>query len=125
MQLYFSATAQAITYIKSGKVRAIAISGETRSSSLPQVPTFTEAGLPGFEARFWYGILAPGATPKRVVDKLSAEFATILATPDFREKLVGQGLDPFHAAPEQFAAIMKADFARYAKIIKTANIKAD
>lgn len=112
-----------IPYIKNGKIKAIAISGESRLPSLPQVPTFTEAGLPGFDVRYWYGIIAPAATPKAIIEKLSAEIGKILTTPDFREKLISQGVDPFTSTPDQFAALMKADTAKYAKVIKTANIK--
>jgi tripartite-type tricarboxylate transporter receptor subunit TctC len=110
-------------HIKGGRLKGIAISGETRLPALPQVPTFTEAGLPGFDARFWFGVLAPGATPKEIVDKLSAEIARILALPEIKENLLSQGMEPFTSNPEQFAALMKADLAKFAGIIKAANIK--
>ncbi len=110
-------------HIKSGKLRGLAISGAARLPALSQVPTFTEAGLPGFDARFWFGVLAPAATPKEVIDKLSAEIARILALPDIKENLRSQGMEPFTSSPEQFAALMKADLAKYAKVIKAANIR--
>ncbi|MFH1604519.1 MAG: tripartite tricarboxylate transporter substrate-binding protein, partial [Pseudomonadota bacterium] len=112
-----------IPHIKSGRLRAIAVSGESRLTSLPQVPTFAEAGLPGFDVGFWYGILAPASTPKPIIDKLSREIARILATPDFREKLLSQGVDPFISTPEHFAALLKADMVKWGKVIKIANIK--
>ena len=98
-------------------------SSDQRSPALPQVPTFTEAGLPGFDVKFWHGVLAPAGTPKAIIDKLSAEIARILNMADIKEKLASQGATPFVSTPEQFGALMKADYARYAKVIKTANIK--
>ena len=112
-----------ISHIKSGKLRAMATTGESRLPALPQVPTFTEAGLPGLDVKVWFGVLAPAGTPKAIIDKLSTEIAKILAMPDIKEKLLSQGLKPYYSTPDQFAALMKADMAKYAKIIKTANIK--
>ncbi len=123
VQMYFNTPVSFISHIKSGKLKAIAISGETRLTALPQVPTFTQAGLPGFDVGYWQGISVPAGTPKEIVDKLSAEFSKIMAMPDVSEKLVSQGMQPFFSRTEQFAALMKADSARYAKVIKAANIK--
>ena len=90
------------------------------------MPSFTEAGLPGFDAvGGWYGVLAPAGTPKAIIDKLSTELAKILAMPDTREKIVAQGLDPLISTSEQFAALMTTSTIRIAKIIKTADIKID
>ena len=123
IQLYFVSPGSALPLIQSGKIRAIAISGEARSRALPQVPTFTEAGLPGFDVKVWYGLLAPAGTPNAIVDKLSSEIVKIAAMPDVADKLRSQGLEPFYTTPAQLAALIKADTAKYAKIIKTANIK--
>ncbi len=123
VQLYFTPPLPAVPFIKSGKLKAIAVSGEVRLRALPQVPTFTEAGLPGFNVRVWYGILAPAGTPKDIIDKLSTEIGRILALPDIKERLVALGVDPLIATPDQFAAMMKADLTMFAKIIKAANIK--
>ena len=106
-------------------MKAYAISGKTRSSALPEVPTFAEAGLPGFDASAWCGILAPAATPKEIINKLSTEIARIIATPEFRENLVSQGLETLVSTPDQFAALIRTDIAKYDRIIKTANIKFD
>jgi len=113
-----------IPHINAGKLKAIAISGDSRAPSLPNVPTFTESGLPGFEMRFWYGLLAPAATPRDIVNRVSSELAKILATADMRDKLATQGADPFISSPDQFAAVMRADTARYGKVIREAGIKA-
>ena len=125
VQLAFMSPINAIPHIKTGQLKAIAISGEARLWALPKVPTFTEAGLPGFEVRSWFGFLAPAGTPKEIIAKLSTEIARILALPDFKEKLASQGANPFISTPEQFAALIKADIAKFAKIIKNANIKLD
>jgi tripartite-type tricarboxylate transporter receptor subunit TctC len=123
VNLYFSAPISVISHINAGKLRAIAISGETRSPVLPAVPTFTESGLPGFDMRFWYGILAPAGVPKDVLDRLSAEIGKIVVAPDMKEKLASQGADPFVNSPDRFAGIIQSDMARYDKVIKAANIK--
>jgi tripartite-type tricarboxylate transporter receptor subunit TctC len=112
-----------IPHIKSGRLKAVAITGDSRAPSLPGVPTFKEAGVTGMDVKLWYGILAPAATPKEVVGKLAQEIGRIIALPDTKDKLDGIGMDPFFNTPEQFGAMMRADTARYARIIKAANIK--
>jgi tripartite-type tricarboxylate transporter receptor subunit TctC len=89
------------------------------------VPTFTQGGVPNLDVRLWFGVLAPAGTPKDIVDKISAQIAIILATADFKEALQKQGLDPLVGGPEQFAALLKTDYTRYAQVIKTANIKVE
>jgi len=123
VQLAFQNPIQVISHVKSGKLKAIAITGDTRLSSLPQVPTFVEAGLSGYDLKTWFGVLAPAGTPKAIVDKLSTELARIVAIPDIREKLLSQGMDGFSTTSDQFASLMKADMTRFARIIKTANIR--
>ncbi len=123
VQLSFQNPFSLVAHIKSGRLKAIAITGKTRASALPTVPTFTEAGLPGMDVRLWYGILAPVATPKHIINKLSAEIAKILALPETKDMLASQGMEPFVSTPEQFDALMRADTSQYARIIKAANIK--
>ena len=123
--MMFAIPSNVVGHIKNGRLKGIVVTGETRLSALPQVPTATEAGLPGFDVKNWYGILAPVKTPKAIVDKISAEIAKILALSDVKEKLLSQGLEPFYTTPAQYAALMKADMAKYAKVIKIANIKMD
>jgi tripartite-type tricarboxylate transporter receptor subunit TctC len=112
-----------IQYMRSGRLKAIAVSGNNRLQALPEVPTFTEAGLPGFEMRVTYGVLAPAGTAKPIIDKLSGEFAKIVALPETRERLSGQGMVPFYTGPDAMAALMKTDTVKYAQVIKAANIK--
>ena len=125
IQVYLNAAVNFIPHIKSGKVRALAVSGEKRLAVVPELPTFTEAGLPGYNVKSWFAILAPAGTPKPIIDKLSREIARALTTPDFKERLAAQGSEPFINTPEQFGELMKADMAKYAKVIKAANIKLD
>ncbi len=122
-QLYLGAISSLIPVVKSGKLKGIAVSGETRNPAIPNVPTFTQGGVPNLDVRLWFGVLAPAGTPKDIVDKIAAQVAAILATADFKEALQKQGLDPLVGGPEQFGALLKTDFARYAQVIKTANIK--
>ena len=123
VQLTFMSPLNAIPHVKTGQLKVIAITGETRLPALPQVPGFTEAGLPGFEARNWWAVYVPTGTPKDIVDKLSTEIAKIMALPDIKEKLAAQGADPLISTPEQLAALIRAEIAKFAKIVKTANIK--
>ncbi len=126
IQLYFMTPTYAMPHIKTGKLKPMAITGETRAQGLLQVPTFAEAGLPSLtEAGTWFGVIAPAATPKPIIDKLSTEIGKFVAMPDFRESLITQGSNASFANPDQLAARLKADHARFTKIIKTANIKMD
>lgn len=124
VQMYFAVPINVIGHVKSGKLKAVAVSGEKRLlSALPLVPTFAEAGLPGFNVTSWHGMFAPAGTPRPIVDKLAAEVAKMLASPEIKEKLDSQGLGPFFSAPDEYAAMLKTDLAKYARIVKAANIK--
>jgi tripartite-type tricarboxylate transporter receptor subunit TctC len=123
VQLYFAVPVAVIPHLQSGKLKAFATTAETRLPLMPNVPTFKEAGLPGFGMRSWLGVFAPANTPANIVHKVSADIAKVLAMPDVREKLQSQGQIPFIATPEQFATINKEDTAEFARVIKAANIK--
>jgi tripartite-type tricarboxylate transporter receptor subunit TctC len=123
VQLYLANPINVVPHIQSGKLRGIAVTGAKRLPALPQVPTFIEGGLSGLREDGWQGILAPAATPRPIIDKLSAEIAKILAMPDIKAKMDNQGVEPYTSTPDQLAALMKADLAKYAKVIKAANIK--
>ena len=125
VQAYFGSIASLAPNMRSGKLKGIAVSGDRRHPAVPDVPTFAEGGVQNFDVRLWYAVLAPAGTPKDIVDKLSRQIADVLATPEFKATLAKQGLDPMIATPQQFATLMKADFDRYAKIVKTANIKVE
>ena len=123
VELSFQTTIASIPHINSGKLKAIAITGDERLPSLPQVPTYAEAGLPGYGIAAWMGIVAPAGTPKAIIDKMSSEVAAILVMPDILEYLAKQGMEPFISTPEQFAALIRSQIAMYTNIIKAANVK--
>ena len=119
----FSSPGAVLPNVKAGKLRGLAISGKTRVPALPDVPTFAEAGLPAFEATNWFGFLAPAATPRDIVGKLSAELVRVQSLADMKDKLAAQGVDPFPGGPEQFAALIRSDLEKFARIVKSASIK--
>ena len=111
--------------LKGSKLRVLATVGRARSAVLPEVPTFTEAGVPGVEMNFWMGVAAPAGTPKPVVARINAEFNRVLKLPAIRDKLAAQGIDVAGGTPEEFAARMRADLAAYTRVIKATGIRAD
>ncbi len=113
----------AMSFIKSGQLRALAIAAGSRSALLPNLPTATEAGLDGYEVSGTYGLLAPAGTPQAVVDRLNAETKTILEQPDLRERLAEQGVIPTYTTPEQASAHIRNEVAKWAKVIKAGNVK--
>jgi tripartite-type tricarboxylate transporter receptor subunit TctC len=125
VQLYFAIPIATLAHVKSGRLKAVAIGSHSRLPSLPQVPTFAESGLPAFDIRIWYGVIAPPATPRPVVNKLSAEIARHLDTPDFRHRLSAEAMTTLILSPPQFAALMQTDSGKYARVIKSANIRVD
>ncbi len=122
VQLMFSSTVAILPQVKSGKLRPLALTGAKRSSALPEVPTVAEAGVPGYVTSSWYGVLAPAGTPKPVIDRLSREIIKIVQMPEVRERLAGEGAEPVGSTPAEFAAHIKAELARWSKVIKQANI---
>ena len=125
VQLYFAIPISTIAHVKNGRLKAIAIGAEARLQALPQTPTFAESGVSAFDSRIWYGMLAPPATPKAVADRISADIARHLDTPSFKKRLSDDAMTPLTTRPEQFAALMRADSAKYARVIKAANIRVD
>jgi tripartite-type tricarboxylate transporter receptor subunit TctC len=112
----------ALPYIQSGKLRGIAVTTLKRSSVLPDLPTVSET-LPGFEVNSWYGFMAPAGTPKPVVDRLYGEVSKVLKMPEIVERLKASGLDPEGTTPEQHAAKIKEDIARWAKLVQATGVK--
>ncbi|MBI3068870.1 MAG: tripartite tricarboxylate transporter substrate binding protein, partial [Betaproteobacteria bacterium] len=125
IQLMFSNLLSSLPHVKAGRLRALAVTTAKRSAAAPDLPTIAEAGLRGYEAANWFGVLAPAATPKQVVAKLNGDIVRVLQMPDVRNRLSSQGADPVGSTPQQFAAYVKAEIARWKTVIKNAGIKAD
>jgi len=126
LSMMFDTLITSVPLLKAGKLRALGYSGNHRSPQLPDVPTLDELGLKGFEVSAWQGIAAPAGTPKAIVDRLYAETAKALKLPDVIERLGTQGGNELiGSTPEQFTALIKAEIAHYAKIIKQANVRAE
>ena len=125
VQLMFDSLPSSISHVKSGKLRAIAVTTAKRSSALPNVPTIAESGVPGFDISTWYGIWAPAGTPKEIVSKLSGEIAKIVKMPDVRERLAGLGAEPVGNSPDEFAAYCRSELAKWAKIVKASGATVD
>lgn len=115
----------ALPIVKSGKVRVIAVTSLKRTATAPEYPTVAESGLPGYDAVSWYGVFATGGTPKPIVDRLNAEIRRIVATPEVTGSLLAQGAEPASDTPEEFAAIVRADVIKWAKIVKETGAKPD
>jgi len=122
----FDTMAAAAPHVRSGKLRALAVSSKGRQPAFPDVPTAEEAGLPGYVVTTWYGVFAPGTTPAPIVTRLHAEMVKAMQQPDVRAKLEGIGADgSISRSPAEFAALVRADTARYAKIVKDIGLKLD
>ena len=122
----FDTMAAAAPHVRSGKLRALAVSSAARVAAFPDVPTAEEAGLPGYVVTTWYGLFAPGTTPSPIVARLHAEMVKAMQQPDVRGKLEGIGADgSVSRSPAEFAALVRADTARYAKIVKDIDLKLD
>ena len=125
VDLLFAPSQTVISHVKAGKLKALAVTGSRRSETLPDVPTVAEAGLPGYQAVGWFGLLAPAATPKPVVDKLSAGVNRVLADSDVRAKMQALGADPGGNTPEEFRRFIRDDQAKWSKLMKEAGIRTE
>ncbi len=125
LMMHFSTAVDNLQFVKAGRVRAIAVTGRERLSVAPDVPTMVEAGLPGFESLNWNGIVGPAAMPRDIVNRLNREMVRVLNSPDVREKIVAQGNYVIGDTPEQFAAFIRAESDKWARVVKQANIKLD
>ena len=123
VSMFFDNMASAVPYVKAGRLRALAITIPQRSAVLPDLPTMIEAGVPGYEAYSWNGLVAPAGTPPAVVKRLAAEVAAVLALPDIREKMKGLGAEVVGNSPAEFAAFMDKESAKWGRVVREANIK--
>jgi tripartite-type tricarboxylate transporter receptor subunit TctC len=125
VQSFLSSVPSALGHIKTGRLRALAVTSTTRSAEMPDVPTIAESGYRGFEANTWYGLLAPAGTPAAVVARLNAEVNRVLAMPDVRQRLASEGGDALGGTPEQFASFLKAEHAKWGRVVKESGAKVD
>jgi tripartite-type tricarboxylate transporter receptor subunit TctC len=125
VQMMFDAITTMAQLARAGKVRAIATSGKTRSSIMPDVPTMSEAGVPGYDAVIWLGLMAPAATPKPIINKLNSEIQKVISLPDVKETWAKQGATPMHMTPEEFYKFMEQDIQKWAKVVKISGAKVD
>jgi len=125
IQLMFDNMASALPQVKSGKIRALAVTTPKRASGAPELPTIAEAGLPGFDISTWFGLFAPANTPKDIVAKLHDEFVRALTLPEVKERFAALGVEPAGNKPEEFAAYIKSEAAKYANVVKKSGAKVD
>ncbi|HET7763913.1 MAG TPA: tripartite tricarboxylate transporter substrate binding protein [Burkholderiales bacterium] len=124
-QLMFATSASAIPYIKAGRLRALAVTSARRSSSVPELPTVSEAGVPGFEAITWHGVVVPRATPQPVVERLNAGIVAALGARDLRERLESLGAELAPGSPQDFADYIAREIPKWAKVVKDSGARAD
>ena len=124
-QLIFGSVSTTLQFIKSGRLRGLAVTTPRRISALPDLPTVAEAGVPGYEVVLWHGLVAPKGVPRLIVDRLNREANEVLKAKDMGDLLATDGVAPAGGTPEQFRAVIKADIGRWRGVVKQANIKVD
>jgi tripartite-type tricarboxylate transporter receptor subunit TctC len=121
----FSSLISGAPHVKSGRIRALAVTGARRAVAFPELPTMAEAGVKGYVASTWYGMVAPAGTARNIVMRLNSEIISLLKRPEVRERLLADGAEPVGNSPEEFAAFIKAEIERWAKVIRAAGIRSD
>ncbi|WP_207539774.1 Bug family tripartite tricarboxylate transporter substrate binding protein [Sabulicella rubraurantiaca] len=125
LTMMFDTTPTALPHIRDGRVRPLAVTAARRDPALPDVPTIAEAGVPGYEALGWYGLFAPAATPRPVIERVANEVNTLLGREEFRAKLASQGVEPMRASVEEFSRFVGEDRNRWGEVIRRGNIRPD
>ena len=123
--IFFGNMSSALPHVKSGKVRALAVTGAKRSANVPELPTIAESGVPGYEVYEWNGLFAPAGTSAAIVNRLQAEIAKVVVLPEVKEKLAALGAEAVVNTPQEAAAFIRAEIAKWAAVVKRANIKAE
>lgn len=125
VQFMFSNLTAALPHIKSGRLRALAVTGPRRTPTAPDIPTMIESGVPGYTVTSWFGVLAPAGATKEIVNRLNAELAKVMRSPDMKERLAGEGADPTSSSPAEFTAFLKTEIEKWGKVVKEAGITAE
>jgi tripartite-type tricarboxylate transporter receptor subunit TctC len=125
VQVLFGTWASGRGHIRSGRIRALAVSTAKRPQSIPDIPTIAESGVPGYDAGVWYALLAPAGTPRDVVDRLNRELIGVLKRPDYAKILLDAAIDPVGSTPEALGAYIRSEMAKWAKVVKDANVRID
>ena len=121
----FGAVPGVLPYARSGRLRALGVSGATRIAALPELPTIAQAGVPGFEATLWYGVLAPAGTPMPIINRLHATLTRALQSADMKARFVAEGSEPIGSTPQEFQAFIKSEIERWAVVVKASGMKAE
>jgi len=125
IQAAFPSIISVLPHVRSGKLRALAVSSAQRSTSLPDIPGLQETGIPDFDVSQWYGLFAPAGTPRVVIDRIHREVSAILKTAEMKKRMAGDGADGVGSTPAEFAAHVRAESARWVEVIRKSNIRAD
>ena len=125
VNMMFDNIPSSLPHIKAGKLRALAVTGSKRASSLPDLPTIAEAAIPGYESYVWFGVVAPAGTPPEIIKRLNTELAKAAVTPDFRDRLTGQGYDVLSTTPEQMTESIRSEMIKWGKIVKASGARVD
>jgi tripartite-type tricarboxylate transporter receptor subunit TctC len=123
VQMMFDAVTTMTPNVQAGQVRALATTGLKRSELMPEVPTVAEAGVPGYEATIWLGVMAPAGTPKQIIDKLNAEIGKVVSRPDVKQAWAKQGAVPMLMSPSEFDRYLRADIEKWAEVVKVSGAK--
>jgi tripartite-type tricarboxylate transporter receptor subunit TctC len=125
VSMYFGTTPSTVPHVRTGKLRALAVTSAKRSRAAPDIPTMAEAALPGFENSAWHGLMAPAATPPAVIEKLHSEVVRVLRLPEIVDRMASQGVDVIAGSPAELAAFIKQDLVKYDKLVKSAGLRVE
>jgi len=125
VSLTFGTSLSVVPHVRSGRLRALAITGAQRSPALPELPTVAESGIPGYEASLWYGFVGPAGLPPEIVHRLNSEIVSVLRLADVRERLASQGVDARSSTPEEFARLLASDLERWANVVQRAGVRVE
>ena len=125
VDVMFDNTPNVLPHVKSGRLKALAVSTKSRTAFAPEIPSVDEAGVPGYDVSVWFGVLTVAGTPREIVQRLNTEMVKILTSPEIKERFGKTGVDVVAGTPEQFSAYLKSEVSRWAKVVQDAGIKAD